>query len=82
MSPHGQGQRIQAVLNAKEQERVGAVAIDGAGLEFAEAAELQDGVSGIDTDGEECDGEAGEQTDCGRSGMQGCRRLILAFWRR
>ena len=62
---HGEGQRIEIILDAQQQERIGAVAIDSFGLQAAQGVQLDDGVGGVDGDGGEGDGESREQADGG-----------------
>ena len=76
---HGEGERIEIILDAQQEERIRAIAIDGFGLQAAEAVKLDDGVGGVDGDGGESDGESREQADGGGAavhwGGAGDRRL-------
>ena len=60
-----EGERVEIILNAQQQQRIGAVAIDGFGLQAPQAVQLDDGVGGVDGDGGEGDGESREQADGG-----------------
>jgi hypothetical protein len=45
------GDVVEVLLDAQEQEGIGAIAVNGGSLQALEGAELVDGVSGIHRDG-------------------------------
>ena len=69
---HGHGKRVETVLNAQQQQRIGAIAVDGLGLQSPQAAKLQDGVTRVHAHGE----QRGRQT---RQQPKGRRRLSHAL---
>ena len=66
---HGQAERIQVVLNAQQEQRIGAIAVDDAALQLLQSAELHDGVARIEGHRGQRDGKPRQQTDCRRSGL-------------
>ena len=61
---HGQGQGVEIVLDAKELERVAAIAIYHFALEFADSRELESDVGGVREDSEDGDDEAEVKAAC------------------
>ena len=64
---HGKSQRVEAVLNAQQEQGIDAIAVDGPRLQHLEAFELQDGVARVHRDGRQGDGQAAEQPGGWRS---------------
>ena len=59
-----------------------AIAVDGVRLQFAQAAQLQDGIARVDAHGEQSHGEAGQQAKRGGgSGVQGLAAGLSAAGR-
>lgn len=75
---HDEGERVEIVLDPQQEERIGAIAVDGFRLQAAQAVELDDGVGGVNGDGGESDGESREQADGG--GAAGGHRFIMGDW--
>ena len=69
---HGQGQGVEIVLDAKELERIAAIAIYHFALEFADSRELEGDVAGVCEDSEDGDDEA-EVKAAGRGVLTGRR---------
>ena len=61
----GVGDVVEVLLNAQEQEGIGAIAVNGGGLQTLERAQLEHGVGGVHRDGRQRYGEPGQQSKCG-----------------
>src|SRR5581483_9913998 len=60
--PHGERNAVKAVLDAQQQQRIGAVAVDDFRLDAPQAAELNDGVARIHADRKKSQDETRDQS--------------------
>ena len=60
--PHRERNAVKPVLDAQQQQRIGAVAIDDFCLNAAQAPEFDDGVAGIHADGKQGHDKACDQS--------------------
>ena len=63
---HGERERVEPVLDAQQQQRIGAIAVDGFGLQLFQTAELQHRVTRVHAHREQRRRKTGEEPESGR----------------